>query len=314
MINNEPVGDPGVGQTGGLMPTSEFGSTGHVSSRVLFGAAALGSMSAERAEVTLAQLQPAGVNHIDTAASYGDSEDRLKPFLAEHRGDFFLATKTGDRSGDAARASLERSLERMDVESVDLIQLHNLVEDDEWAEAFRPGGAVEALDQARSEGLCRFIGVTGHGVRIPGMHLRSLAEFEFDSVLFPFNFSMMSSPTYRADVEALIALCQDRGVAMQTIKSIARRRWQHDDEPKFSWYEPLTERDAIANAVRYVLGHDTGGEQKLFVNSSSDARLLPLMLEAAKLAKSTPSHETMSADQDRFDVTPLFDGAELERI
>ncbi len=295
------------------MPTEPFGSTGHRSSRVLFGAAALGSMSPERAETTLSQLIPAGVNHIDTAASYGDSEDRLKPFLADHRSDFFLATKTGDRSGETARASLERSLERMGVDSVDLIQLHNLVEDDEWAEAFGFGGAVEALVNARSEGLCRFIGVTGHGVRIPGMHLRSLAEFEFDSVLFPFNFSMMSLPTYRADVQALVSLCQDRGVALQTIKSIARRRWLSDG-PKFAWYEPLTEPDAIANAVSYVLGHDTGGGQRLFVNSSSDARLLPLIVEAARAHTKAPSHETLVADQNRLDITPLFDGKELERI
>ncbi len=298
----------------GLMPTEPFGSTGHHSSRILFGAAALGSMSPERADTTLAQLLPTGVNHIDTAASYGDSEDRLKPFLADHRQDFFLATKTGDRSGDAARASLEKSLERMGVDSVDLIQLHNLVEDDEWTEAFRPGGAVEAIVQARSEGLCRFIGVTGHGVRIPGMHLRSLGEFNFDSVLFPFNFSMMSSPDYRSDVEALVSLCQQRGVAMQTIKSIARRRWMSDDGPKFAWYEPLAEPDAIANAVGYVLGHDTGGDQRLFVNSSSDARLLPLVLNAARSGLAAPSHDVMVADHERFAITPLFDGSELERI
>lgn len=302
-MTNEPNAD--------LMPTSEFGSTGHQSSRILFGAAALGSMSPERAASTLAQLAPMGINHIDTAASYGESEDRLKPFLATERSKYFLATKTGDRSGVDARASLERSLERMGVDSVDLIQLHNLVEDDDWTEAFRAGGAVEALHQARSEGLCRFIGVTGHGVRIPGMHLRSLNEFEFDSVLCPLNYSMMSNPTYREDTHALLDLCHQRGVAVQTIKSIAQRRWADEDGQRFSWYRPLTDPDAIANAVQYVLGY---GEFPLFVNSSSDARLLPLMVDAATAPSTPPSDDTMAADHDRLSITPLFDGGELERI
>ena len=168
-----------------MLPLQPFGSTGHLSSRVIFGAAALGAMSQERADATLQVALDGGINHIDTAASYGASEDRLRPFLASHRHDVFLATKTGERTGAAARAELERSLERMGVDRVDLVQLHNLVEPDEWDVAHGPGGAVEALAVARDEGLVRFIGVTGHGVRIAGMHLRSLDRFPFDSVLLP---------------------------------------------------------------------------------------------------------------------------------
>lgn len=296
------------------MPTAPFGSTGHLSSRIIFGAAALGSMSPERAAETLSQLEPLGINHIDTAESYGESEDRLAPFLAEHRESFFLATKTRYRSGDEARTSLERSLERLGVESVDLIQLHNLVEDDEWDQVFGSGGALEALVAARDEGLCRFIGVTGHGTRIPGMHLRSLNEFNFDSVLFPLNFSMLSSTAYRDDVEALIALCQDRGVAMQTIKAIARRRWQETPAQQFSWYEPIADVDAITNAVHFALGHVTDGTQSLFVNSSSDARLLPHIAAAGRSFSEAPTDATMTEDQERLDITPLFDGGTLERI
>src|SRR5579862_4459711 len=155
-----------------MIDRAEFGRTGHASSRVIFGAAALGRMSQERADELLPVLLEFGVNHIDTAASYGDSELRLAPWMAEHRDRFFLATKTGERTGDGARASLERSLTRLGVDSVDLIQLHNLVEPDEWETAHGPGGAVEALARARDEGLVRFIGVTGHGLRIAGMHRR----------------------------------------------------------------------------------------------------------------------------------------------
>src|SRR5918996_6253193 len=149
-----------------MLPLAPFGRTGHASTRAIFGAAALGSMRQERADEVLALLLDAGVNHIDTAASYGDSELRIGPWMEEHRQRFFLATKTGERTGDAARAELERSLERLRVDSVDLVQLHNLVEEDEWQVAHGPGGAVEALGRARDEGLVRYIGVTGHGLRI----------------------------------------------------------------------------------------------------------------------------------------------------
>ncbi len=286
-----------------------FGRTGHDSSRVIFGAAALGSMSQERADQILATLLEFGVNHIDTAASYGDSELRVAPWMPEHRERFFLATKTGERSGDGARASLERSLTRLGVDSVDLIQLHNLVEPEEWEEAHGPGGAVEALSRARDEGLVRFIGVTGHGLRIAGMHLRSLDRFDFSSVLLPYNYPLMSVDWYRADMEALIGVCEQRGVAVQTIKSVARRRWPDGAGPRFSWYEPLAHGEALARAVRYVLGRPG-----LFLNSSSDARLLRPTLEAAAVGGPPPTDEEMAADVIGQEIEPLFDGGALERI
>jgi aryl-alcohol dehydrogenase-like predicted oxidoreductase len=286
-----------------------FGRTGHESSRVIFGAAALGSMGQERADQVLATLLEFGVNHIDTAASYGDSELRVAPWMAEPRGRFFLATKTGERTGDGARASLERSLTRLGVDSVDLIQLHNLVEPDEWEVAHRPGGAVEALAQARDEGLVRFIGVTGHGLRIAGMHLRSLERFDFSSVLLPYNYAVMSVDWYRADMEALLEVCEQRGVAVQTIKSIARRRWPPGAARQFSWYEPLAAGDALIRAVRYVLGRPG-----LFLNSSSDARLLRATLEAAASGGPPPADEEMAADVGQHEIEALFDGGTLERI
>ena len=291
-----------------MVPTAVFGRTGHLSSRVIFGGAALGAMSQRRAYDTLEIARSAGVNHYDTAHSYGHAEDVMQPWLAEHRASIFLATKTGERTGEAARAGLEDSLRRMGVDRVELIQLHNLVEVDEWETAFRPGGAVEALAAARDEGLVDWIGVTGHGVRIPSMHLRSLAEFDFDSVLFPFNHTMLANPAYRSDVEELLAVCADRNVAVQTIKSIAKGRWSVDyDGPRFSWYEPLTDHGAIGRAVRNVLSRE-----QLFLNSTSDANLLPAVLETAAGDLTAPSVDQLDADVADFDMTPLFDGAELE--
>lgn len=295
-----------------MIERTSFGRTGHVSSRVIFGAAALGSMSQQRALDTLEIARAAGVNHYDTAHSYGHAEDVMKPWLAEHRDGIFLATKTGERTGAAARAGLEDSLRRMGVDRIDLIQLHNLVEPDEWSTAFAPGGAVEALAQARDEGLVDFIGVTGHGTRIVDMHLRSLAEFDFDAVLFPVNHAMFTDVEYRASAEELIALCLERGVAIQTIKSIARGRWaEGHDGPKRSWYEPLADVGAIERAVRFVLGRPG-----LFLNSTSDATLLPEVLRAAAGVRvgDVPSDEEMDRDVDAFGITPLFDRGELEVI
>jgi aryl-alcohol dehydrogenase-like predicted oxidoreductase len=294
-----------------MIDVREFGRTGHRSSRVIFGAAALGWMSQERADEVLDVLPEFGVNHLDTAASYGDSELRLAPWLATRRQDYFLASKTGDRDGDAARASLERSLGRLGVDHVDLIQLHNLVEPDEWEAAFATGGAVEALARARDEGLTRFIGVTGHGLRIAGMHLRSLERFDFDSVLLPYNFTVMEADGYRADVEELLGRCAERRVAVQTIKSVARRRWADDSQPHFSWYEPLADADALERAVRYVLARE-----QLFLNTSSDARLLRPILQAATSPPgvAAPTDAEMRADVERHAIEALFDGADLERI
>ncbi|MGC8513005.1 MAG: aldo/keto reductase [Acidimicrobiales bacterium] len=287
-----------------------FGRTGHLSTRVIFGAAGLGRASQETADRYLDLVASYGVNHIDTAADYGESELRLAPWLAKHRSEVFLATKTGQRDAEGARRSLERSLERLGVDSVDLIQLHNLVEDQEWEEALSPGGALEALLAAKQEGLTRFVGVTGHGLRIPGMHLRSLERYDFDSVLLPYNFALLSNPAYRGDTEALLEVCAERNVAVQTIKSLARRRWPADHAGvRHSWYQPLPPGEELARAVRFVLGNP-----QVFLNSSSDMSLLDLTLQAASNPEPVPSQAEMQADLERLDGSPLFDGDALERI
>ena len=287
-----------------------FGRTGHRSSRVIFGAAALGAVDQETADSLLPLLDEHGVNHLDVARSYGDAELRLAPWLRTRRNDFFLATKTGERTAGGARRELEESLSRLGVDAVDLIQLHNLVEPDEWETAHGPGGAVQAMVAARAEGLVKAIGVTGHGLRIAGMHLASLERFDFDSVLLPYNFSLLQLDDYRRDVEQLLAVCETRQVAVQTIKSIARRRWSDPSaESGRSWYEPIRERAALQRGVRFVLGRPG-----LFVNSSSDYELLADMLDAAEPGAPVPDEQALAADQAEQDIQPLFDGSELERI
>jgi aryl-alcohol dehydrogenase-like predicted oxidoreductase len=258
-------------------------------------------MKQDKADRVLEVLLEYGVNHLDTAASYGESELRIGPWMREHRKRFFLASKTGDRSYQGARDSLHRSLERLRVDQLDLIQMHNLAAEDEWTTALGAGGALEALVEARTQGLVRFIGVTGHGSQIAAMHRRSLERFAFDSVLFPYNFTMLGIPQYRADVEALIKICGERGVATQTIKSVARRRWQNDTERKFSWYEPLRDRDAIRRAAHFVLSRPG-----LFLNSSSDATIMRTILEAAGETATAPARAEMEADIAHYAMEPLF--------
>jgi aryl-alcohol dehydrogenase-like predicted oxidoreductase len=284
-----------------MIATSPFGKTGHQSTRVIFGAAALGGMKQEKADQVLEVLLEYGINHIDTAASYGESELRIAPWMREHRSRFFLATKTGDRTYEGARTSLHRSLERLGVDQIDLIQLHNLVDEKEWETALAAHGALEALTEARAEGLVRFIGVTGHGSQVAAMHLRSLERFAFDSVLFPYNFTMLGIAQYANDAEALLKVCNQRGVATQTIKSVARRRWQNGADRKFSWYEPLRDRDAIRRAVHFVLSRDG-----LFLNTSSDAGILRDILDAASEAVQLPARSELEADVARFEMAPLF--------
>ncbi|MCY4564899.1 MAG: aldo/keto reductase [Gammaproteobacteria bacterium] len=279
-----------------------FGSTGHESSRALFGAAALGGMRQEKADATLDLLLEFGVNHIDTAAAYGDSELRIAPWMKAHREDFFLATKTGARDARGARESLERSLERLGVEQVDLIQLHNLVDIGEQEIALGAGGALEALVAARDEGLVRFIGVTGHGTFAPARHLESLRRFPFDSVLAPCNFAMLAQPEYASDFEELYGTCRERGVAFQIIKSIARRRWtEADEEKRFSWYRPIRATDALRRAVHFVLSRPG-----LFLNTSSDTTLLRATLEAAAEVAECPDEGAMRGDSESLGIEPLF--------
>ena len=272
------------------MQTRPFGSTGHDSTCTIFGAAAFFHASQEEADRTLELVLEHGINHVDTAASYGHSELRLAPWLRDHRGDVFLATKTGQRDRAGAREEIRRSLDRLGVDSVDLIQLHNLVDVIEWEQALREGGALEAAVEAREEGLVRFIGVTGHGRTVARMHRLSLERFPFDSVLAPYSFSQMQDDVYAADVTALAAMCAERGVALQTIKAIALRRWDGREQTAGTWYEPLTEQGDIDLAVHWVLGNP-----QVFLNTVGDTTLLPKALDAAERFVAQPPDEALAA-------------------
>ena len=281
-----------------------FGRTGHVSTRTLFGAAALGHVLQDEADRGLDVLLRYGVNHIDVAAGYGDAELRLAPWLERHPGHFFVATKTGERKADKAREELHRSLDRMRVDHVDLWQLHNLADPIEWDIALSPGGALEAAIEAKQQGLVRAIGVTGHGLQIAATHRRSLERFDFDSVLLPYNYPTMQKPYYAENFDALLATCQQRNVAVQTIKSIAYRPWMGRQQTHTTWYEPLQEQSDIDLAVHWALKRPD-----IFLNPVSDLELLPKVLDAASRfqpGQDEPSDEQMQELVTRVGMVPLF--------
>ena len=284
-----------------MIPKLVFGRSGHLSTRILLGAAAFSKVTQAEADASLELALSSGVNHVDVAASYGDAELRVGDWIKRHGRTFFLATKTGERTAAKAREEIHRSLERLQVDQVDLIQLHHLVDPLEWETALGAGGALEAAVQARDEGLVRFIGVTGHGLTIPVMHLKALERFDFDSVLLPFSYLMAQNKQYLSDFMKLFAVCRERNIAVQTIKSLVHRPWEEQEHTRATWYQPLEDQADIDLAVHWVLGH-----AGLFLNTAGDVHIFPRILQAADNYTSAPTDEEMQAQVEKLGMKTLF--------
>ncbi|WP_303773296.1 aldo/keto reductase [Anaerolinea thermophila] len=278
-----------------------FGRTGHLSTRTLFGAAAFWNVTQEEADRTMEILMQYGVNHIDTAASYGDSEIRLGPWIEKYRDQFFLATKTGERTREKAREEIYRSLERLRTDHVDLIQLHAVIEDGELEQALGPGGALEAALEAREEGLVKFIGITSHTLHAPVIHLRALECFDFDSILLPCNFMLLQNPEYAENFHRVLTLCREKNVAVQCIKTLQRRPYGDGPHTHATWYQPFDEPQAVQMAVHWALAIPG-----IFINTVGDIHVLPLMLEAAANPKPAPSDDEMRELMSRYEAAPLW--------
>ena len=284
-----------------MIATQLFGRTEHQSTRALFGAAAFARVTQDEADRALEVLLSYGINHIDVAASYGEAELRIGPWMREHRKDFFLATKTEKRTYQEAKEELHRSLERLKVDSVDLWQMHVLVKPEEWEIAMGAGGALDAFVEAREQGLVRFLGVTGHGLITPNIHYHSLERFDFDSVLLPYNFALMQDPEYQSSFDKLLTVCKERNVAVQTIKTVCRCPWGDRVPTRATWYEPLEDQDAIDHAVHWALGNP-----QVFINTLADIHLLPKVLDAASRFEARPSDDVMLHDVETYDIASLF--------
>ncbi|MDH3662363.1 MAG: aldo/keto reductase [Alphaproteobacteria bacterium] len=280
-----------------------FGRTGHMSSAVIFGAAALKNVDQATADRTLDLLYRFGVNHIDTAPRYGDAELRIGPWMERARDDFFLATKTDQFDYAGCKAQIQRSLERLRTNRLDLLQLHCLIHPDDWERAFAPGGAMEAILEAKTAGQVDHIGVTGHGWTVAAMHRKSLERFDFDSVLMPWNWFSAQHPSYARDFKETVALCERNNVAIQTIKSIARGPWSAGaTQNRNTWYQPLEDEDDIRTAVHWLLSHPG-----FFLNSVGDVGLLPYVLQAAdEFGATTPEPAVMVQLNERAGLSSIF--------
>ncbi len=284
-----------------MIPTLPFGRTNHSSTRTIFGAAAFWDTPQKDVDATMDLILQNGVNHVDTASSYGKSEQLLGDWIRRHGRPFFLATKTGERTKQAAYDQIRRSLDLLHVDQVDMIQLHALHEEPDWTTAFGPGGVIEAVVQARNEGLVRFIGVTGHGVPVPEFHLRSLEQFDFDAVLLPYSYVMMQNPGYAENFNRLAALCKERNIAVQTIKTITRSPWNEVHQDRTTWYRPLEQQADIDLAVHWALGNP-----QVFLNTAGDINILPRVLDAAHRFETRPTDEQMNELVLRLKMQPLF--------
>jgi predicted aldo/keto reductase-like oxidoreductase len=257
-----------------------LGRSGHQSSVLIYGAAALAQVDQDTADASIRLALDAGINHFDVAASYGDAELRLGPWMPDIRGRIFLATKTGLRDRDAAWAQINQSLERLQTDHVDLIQVHAVGDPDELDLVTRPGGSLEAVVRARDEGLAGAVGITGHGHQAPATHLEALGRFPFDTVLTPLNWVLGQDPAYLADYQALVAEIQAQDAGLMIIKVASRRNWPEgpDGHSYATWYEPFDDQERIAAAVAWVLAHPevTG------IATPGDVRLLPLVIEAER--------------------------------
>ncbi|RNM15302.1 aldo/keto reductase [Nocardioides pocheonensis] len=261
------------------METRRLGRLGHQSSVLIYGAAALGEVSQDVADRSIQEALDGGINHLDVAAGYGDAELRLGPWMPQIRDRVFLATKTGERDREGAWREINRSLERLRTDRVDLLQLHAVGDLDDLDLATGPGGALEAVVRATEEGLVGAIGITGHGHQAPATHLEALRRHPFATVLTPLNPVLWRDASYRSDYQALVDEVRRQDAALMTIKTVSRRNWPEGaDHPYTTWYEPYDVQDRITAAVSWVLSHDevTG------IPTAGDVRLLGMLLEAER--------------------------------
>ena len=285
------------------MEQRRLGRIGHMTSVLVYGGAALVDVPEEVADRSIELAINAGINHFDTAADYGDSELHLGRWMPRIRERIFLATKTGDRTATGAYDSIQRSLERLRVRRVDLIQLHAVGDLEDLNRATGPGGAVEGAVKARDEGLVGAIGITGHGMSAPATHLEALRRFPFDTVITPYNFRLAQDDDYRRDFDALLEEVTAQDVGLRIIKSVARNLWKTSEGAAYTtWYEPMDEQRHVNAAVAFVLARPevTG------ICTAGDVRLLPLFIEAEKRARSRSAEDIESVLSELPDYEPPF--------
>jgi len=283
------------------METRRFGRTGHMSTIAIFGAAAFWEISQEDADKVMEQIIEAGINHIDVAPGYRQAEMRIGPWMPRERGRFFLGCKTQERTKEGAWNQMQESLKRLQTEAFDLYQFHAVTTMAELDAITMKGGALEAVEEARRQGLTKFIGITGHGVDAPKIYLEALRRFDFDTVLFPLNFVQMANPEYRKYAEELIAECKAKDVGTMVIKFITKGPWGEKQHTATTWYEPFEDMETIQKGVNFALSYDVTG-----LCTAADTRILPLVLQACENFRRLNSDEIEAMIKSGEQYEPLF--------
>jgi len=283
------------------MEKRRFGRTGHDSTVAIFGACALGFVSQVEADVAMQQVIDAGITHIDIAPSYGNAEAQIAHWIPKIREQFFLGCKTMERTKIGARKEMQGSLKRLQTDHFDLYQMHAITNMDELDEATMTGGALEAIIDARDEGLTKYIGITGHGIDAPTVFIEALKRFDLDSVLFPVNFVLYANPKYRESAEKLIALCQQKDVGMMGIKHITRGPWGEKAKTHNTWYEPFTEKEMIQKAVDFALSQGITG-----ICTPCDVTVTPDVITACENFKPMSASEQEELIASASSYTSLF--------
>jgi aryl-alcohol dehydrogenase-like predicted oxidoreductase len=260
------------------MQTRRLGRTGHHSTLVIMGSAAFYSGNQEETNATMDRVLAAGINHIDVAPGYGLAEKLLGPWLESRRDRFFISCKTEQRTADKAWADLENSFKLLHTDHFELYQFHAVTSMKELDQVTAPGGAWETLARARDEGLTQWLGITGHGMLAPRVHLEALKRLDLDTVMFPLNPRLYADPDFRRDAEALLAYAQEHDVGVMIIKSIARGPWGEREHTYNTWYEPYDTPQPIADGVQFVLSQPGVTS----VASVADVRLLPMVIQAGE--------------------------------
>jgi aryl-alcohol dehydrogenase-like predicted oxidoreductase len=283
------------------MEKRQLGRTGHKSTVVIFGTAAFWSLGQEEANAALDLALQYGINHIDVAPQYGLAEERFGPWLEPHRDQFFVGCKTLERERAGAWADLQRSLQRLRLKSFDLYQLHAVGTFEELDKAFAPGGAMETLKEARDKGLTRYLGITGHGLQTPAVHLAALERFDFDTVMFPIHPTLYANPDYRRDAERLLKVAAERNVGVMIIKSITKGPWGNRDKKYNTWYEPYDQAAAIEQSVHFALSQPITA-----IPSAADVHLLPMIFQAAERFKPMDAATQAKLIAEAAALEPLF--------
>jgi len=283
------------------MEKRRLGRTGHLSTVAIFGAAAFWDVDQSEADQIMELLISYGINHIDVAPSYGQAEVRLGPWLSRERDRFFVGCKTMERSKEGASMEMRQSLDRLHIDHFDLYQIHAVTNLEELDAVTLPGGALEAIIEAREAGLTRSIGITGHGVDAPALFLEAIRRFDFDTVLFPLNFIQYGATSFRSNAEELIQLCREENVGTMVIKSIAKGPWGKKEKTNNTWYEPFSAVEHIQAAVNFVLSQDVTG-----LCTAGDTSLLPKVLGACENYQSLNQAEQEKMISGARDYEPLF--------